>query len=399
LALASGGQARQLAFRIVAALVPFAVTSPGAVGGWAEACVARIGACPPELRGAVIAASAYAAFFAGDFPLAQRRAEEALRDPASTDPLSLGIVRGVLSQICALTGQPERGARIAREARQDAADQGIEILAGSLLAMEALAWTSAGDYAAARRPAVEAVEVARRIRNPAASSVAFYVAAAAIWPDEPQTALVLIEESLALARAGAFDAQLGVALTVAGVIRARTGDLPGALAALQEAIAEQYSDGNRLALGATFRLAAVMLARLGEAEPAAVLSGAFSAHFPTSLAAGSKEWQTAIDEAQSLARNALGEAAYSAALGRGTAMDEDEVVGYALGEVRRVAALLAGPGAQAPESSPGPGAAEPPGMTVLPGKATYRSTAGAVRHHDHPSQPAGGDHPPAGQAA
>jgi hypothetical protein len=50
-----------------------------------------------------------------------------------------------------------------------------------------------------------------------------------------------------------------------------------------------------------------------------------------------------IREAQSLARHALGEAAYNAALGRGTAMDDDQVVGYAQGEVRRVAALLAGP--------------------------------------------------------
>jgi hypothetical protein len=60
-----------------------------------------------------------------------------------------------------------------------------------------------------------------------------------------------------------------------------------------------------------------------------------------------------IREAQSLARRALGEAAHSAALGRGAAMDDDEVVGYALGEVRRVADLWAEPGPQAPEPPPG----------------------------------------------
>ena len=61
-----------------------------------------------------------------------------------------------------------------------------------------------------------------------------------------------------------------------------------------------------------------------------------------------------IGEAQSLARHALGEAAYSALLGRGAAMDEDEVVGYAQGELRRLAARLAEPGAQAPQSRPRP---------------------------------------------
>ena len=82
-ALSSGDQARPLAFRIVAALVVFAITSPGTVGGWAEACLAQISECPPELRGMVIAAAGWSAFWVGDLPLAQRRAEDALRDRGS----------------------------------------------------------------------------------------------------------------------------------------------------------------------------------------------------------------------------------------------------------------------------------------------------------------------------
>jgi hypothetical protein len=167
---------------------------------------------------------------------------------------------------------------------------------------------------------MEAVEVARRVRNPGVSANACYAAAAAIWRDEPQAALALIEDSLALTRAGAFDPGLGFSLALAAVIRARNGDLPGALAAL------------------------------GEAGPAAVLAGAVSAHFQPSISSVPEEERIAIDEAQALARDALGETAYSAALGRGAAMDDDQVVEYALGEFRRVAALLAEPGTQAPES-------------------------------------------------
>ena len=352
-ALAEGGQDRPLAFGIVAALAALAVTSPSTVGGWAEACAAQIGACPPELRGMVIAAAAWSALWAGDLPLARRRAEEALRDPASSDPISLGLLRGMLAESYTLTGEPERGASIAREARQQAADQGIEILVGSLLAAEAMAWTAAGDYAAARRPAMEAVEVARRVQNPALSAIAFTTAAAAIWPSDPQTALTLIEDSLALTRAGACDPFLDSALTWAGFIRARTGDLPGALAVLQEAMAQQHADGNRLGLVMTLQFAAVALARLGEAEPAAVLSGAFSAHFPPDISPVHEDQKMGIGEAQSLARRALGGAAYGAALARGAAMDDDEVAGYAQGEFRRLAALRAEPGAQAPEPPPG----------------------------------------------
>jgi len=80
--------------------------------------------------------------------------------------------------------------------------------------------------------------VARKVQNPGLSAWAFCTAAGAIWPGDPQTALRLIEDSLALTRARAFDPVLGLALTWAGFIRARTGDLPGAAAALQEAMAQ-----------------------------------------------------------------------------------------------------------------------------------------------------------------
>jgi predicted ATPase/class 3 adenylate cyclase len=353
-ALTSGDQARPVAFRIVAALFGFGIISPSAVGGWAEACAAQIGECPPELRGMVLAAAAWSAFFAGDLPLAQRRAEDVLHDPASSDPVSLAMLRLVLAQAYALTGQPERGASIAREGRQEAAELGIEIFVGNFLAAEATAWTAAGDYAAARSPAMEAVEVARRVQNPGLSAWAFCTAAGAIWPGDPQTALTLIEDSLALARAGAFDPALDGALTWAGFIRAHNGDLPGALAALQEAMAQQHADGNRLLLNMTLQIAAVVLARLGEAEPAAVLSAAFSAHFLPGISAVHQDVTMGIEEAQSLARHALGEAAYNAALARGAAMDEDELVEYALGQYRRLADMRAEPGAPAPESPPGP---------------------------------------------
>ena len=336
-AMTSGDRARGLGFRIVAGLANLAISSPSTVGVWAEAGVAQIGACPPEWRVTVLAAAAFAALFTGDLPLAQRRAEEALREPAADDPFSLAMPRCVLAQTCSLGGQPERGASIAREARQEAAERGIVVLVAVLLAVEAMAWTAAGDQVAARRSAMEAVEVARRVGNPGTSAMAFYTAAAAIWLGEPQTALTLIEDSLALTRAGAFDPILGFSLSLAVAIRARNGDLPGALTMLDEATVQQHGDGNRLALGVTFQRAGVVLARLGEAGPAAVLAGAVPVHFPASIFAIHEDERPQIEEAQSLARHALGEAAYSAALGRGAAMDEDEVADYALREFRRLA--------------------------------------------------------------
>jgi hypothetical protein len=198
--------------------------------------------------------------------------------------------------------------------------------------MEAMAWDAAGNHAAARRPAMEAVEVARRVRNPALSAMAFYAAAAAVWVEDPKSALTFVEDSLALTRAGAFDSILGFALSLAAAIRIRNGDLPGALAVLQEATAQEHGDGNRLGLGVTLQRGALVLARLGEPEPAAILVGAVSAHFAVTNA----NERLDIDETQVLARRALGAADYNAALRRGAAMDDDQVVAYAFGELQRL---------------------------------------------------------------
>ena len=180
------------------ALSACAARSPVIARGWAEACLTRLEACPPELRAPVLAAAAYNAFLADDFPLAQRLAEQALAEPAPGDPLTSGSIRTSLATIYTCTGQPERGIGLAREVRQEAADRGIEVNVGFSLATEAMAWTRAGDFAAARPPAMEAVEIARRVRNPSLSAYASCVAAAAIWRSEPQAALPLIEDSLTL---------------------------------------------------------------------------------------------------------------------------------------------------------------------------------------------------------
>jgi hypothetical protein len=339
--------------------------SPVITRGWAEACLTRLDACPPELRAPVLAAAAWNAFVADDYPLTRRLAGQVLAEPASGDPVTSGTIRAVLASIFMYTGQPERAVGVAREAREEAADRGIEWWVGWSLALEALAWWRAGDYAAARPPAMEAVEIARRVRNPALSAYGSVAAAQVIWHSEPSAAQVLIEDSVALTRAGAADTVRGNALVLAAVIGARNGDLPGALAALQEAVVQHHADGSRVLLGLALRVAAGMLARLGEAGPAAVLSGALAAQFAASVSASIENDRMAASKTQALAQHTLGETSYSAAAGRGAAMDDDEVVQYAVGELRRVAALLAQPGASASHPPPGP-VSGLPGTTTVP---------------------------------
>ncbi len=352
--MASGEPARQLSYRIVAALAFSALSTRLAVGAWAERLLAQVSTCPPGQRATIIGAAAWSAFWAGDIPLVQRRCEDALREPASSDPNGFGLAQTGLSRAYALRGQPERGARIASEGRQEAAKQGSDVYVGCFLAMEAMCWTNGGNGVAARRAAMEAVEVARRVRNPLLSATACYAAAQAVWLKEPQAASTLIEDSLALTRAGAIDSIHGLALSLAGAIRARTGDLPGALAVLHEAAEQEQSDGNRIGLGLTLQRGAGVLARLGEHEPAATLAGAVTAHFLVRAGNIHAQEQAEIDTAQSLARRALGDAAYEAALRRGAAMDDHEIADYALSQFRRAGRLLAESGTPQAPQAPSP---------------------------------------------
>jgi hypothetical protein len=84
-----------------------------------------------------------------------------------------------------------------------------------------------------------------------------------------------------------------------------------------------------------------------------VLAGADSARFALAVVAIYPDERLGLDQAQITARRALGEGAYSSALERGAAMDDNEVTEYALGQFRRLATLIGKPGGQDPESPPG----------------------------------------------
>jgi non-specific serine/threonine protein kinase len=164
-ALARGGHDPRLAFRIVTALLALEELAPVIIRGWADACLTRLDACPPELRAPVLTAAAFSAITAADVPLARRLAEQALAEPAPGDPLTSWWTRAGIATIYENT-QPERGVSLACELREEAAERGIEYQVGYSLTIEAGSLNLAGDHAAARQPAMEAVEIARRIRNP-----------------------------------------------------------------------------------------------------------------------------------------------------------------------------------------------------------------------------------------
>ena len=173
-ALTSGGQARPLAFRIVAALATLAFISPGTSHGCAEACAAQFGACPPELRAPVLAAATEA--HSPPRPsLARRRGETACetrrrrsaqpRAAASAARLDLHVDRAARTRGqhrprgppgCRGTGQ-----RVFRRIFAGHGGEGLD---------------QRRRLRGVRQPAMEAVEVARRVQTLACRR------GPAVWP-------------------------------------------------------------------------------------------------------------------------------------------------------------------------------------------------------------------------
>ena len=366
-ALASGGQAPRLAFRIVTALVRLrrhiARDHPRlgrSLPHPARRVPARVARTGPRRSGVerVLRRRLSAGAAAGRAGPGENR-HPAIRSAS-------GCCELLLALICTFTGQPERGASIAREARQEAAERGIEVLVGVL--------AGRGGDGLDRRRRLRGGAAARdgggrdspQGPNPALSAFAFLAAAAAIWRSEPQAALAAHRgqpgpdprRSLRPRSRHRLDAgwrHPGPERRPARSAGRAAGSDGAAPRRRQPAVARRHAPGRRR-----------VLARLGEAEPAAVLSGAFAAHFPASISAVHQDERMAIGETQALARPTRSArpptAPRSAGAPRWTKTRSSGTRWASSGGSPRCSQQ---PGAPAPEAPPGP-ASGPQATTTDP---------------------------------
>jgi hypothetical protein len=108
----------------------------------------------------------------------------------------------------------------------------------------------------------------------------------------------------------------GVALNAAVALRGRRGPPDQALALFREAIAHWRATGNRALIVTTLRNLVVLLARIGQDEPAAVLAATLEHTAPAKTYGAEAE---RIATALATARQRLGDAAYAHAWDTGGA--------------------------------------------------------------------------------
>ena len=176
---------------------------------------------------------------------------------------------------------------------------------------------------------------ARRLGNPTAIANSLHSMGWALRREDPEAALANFEESVALLRIG-NDNLLDSALGMIAHLRARQGDLAGALSALREATEHSERTGDRPQMVATVGFGSLILARAGSLEPAAVLAGVVVDGPLAALNNFPGAPRSHADRALSGLGAALGEREYRAAAARGAAMSYQEVLQFMRAEIDRL---------------------------------------------------------------
>ena len=329
-----------LAVRIAAALAPYAVyESAGDVAALVEAAVGRARMSAPGPRAAVLGAAAFAAFQnRGDVARAEELATEALRDGLTPDCPDPGSAYGALIMALTWTGRAAEGQARFVEARAAFARIGAgDHFDAWILQTAAAVGAMTGDIDTARAHALEALRLAEGVGNPSALTAAQWAASLTMARDQPDRALELADEAIALVRAGASGAVLGHVLAIRAQLRVPGGDPTGAVADLREAVECSRDKGDRVMLVVALDRGLVVFGRLGATDAVAVLSGVVAGGGP--LAAISTLPRLERDDRAALiehARAELGPEASDAASERGAAMSVDDVVDYVLSALDRL---------------------------------------------------------------
>ena len=143
---------------------------------------------------------------------------------------------------------------------------------------------------------------------------------------EPDAAAPLLDESIALVRAGANSVIYPIMLAVRALVDARNGDDNAAYAALNEAIICAHDNGDLPGLVTALDYGIQVWARFGAHDVAATIGGVVSGPYGAFGSLPSYEIPHR-EQALQQARTALGDGVYQEATARGAAMSLDELVG------------------------------------------------------------------------
>jgi predicted ATPase/class 3 adenylate cyclase len=277
---------------------------------------------------AALGVTAAIAWAQADQDLAARRCDEALAAERrlGTEPsILIWLVRG---NVALAQGHADEAREHARRAVELSRARGEPAWLAWSLSLFALTHAMQGDAVNALPAAEEVITLTHRMSNPHIVENALAMAAFALGDSDPERALALAREALALARMGANSPSWAIA----GDLAARRGRYEEALQYMAKAIDTFHWLGNRTALATVIGRVGDLLADT-DPEAAAVLQGAGDAlapgyaHAPHSLEA--RHHAIAIEDAS------LGGACRRELHDQGASMTDDEAATYAQAAITR----------------------------------------------------------------
>jgi hypothetical protein len=179
---------------------------------------------------------------------------------------------------------------------------------------------------------VSAVEISRRLGNPSTLGIGLYACALASWQSDPTAAQAALEEQVQIMHGG-FVLVRGLALLAQ--LRALSGNLPAAIATLNESLERVSINGDRPAMATCLARGAVVMTALGEPDTAGVFLGAVTDGVFARMNALPPNEIPDHEELVATVRSQLGDERYSAATGRGAAMTYEQITTFALAGVKR----------------------------------------------------------------
>jgi tetratricopeptide (TPR) repeat protein len=294
-----------------------------------DAVLALPGAAEHPKYPAALLVAANNALAQGDLELARRRcddvlaAQEHLRTPPS---IGLPLLRALIAMV---QGRTDDGVEYSGQALEMARARDEPAWLVLALARSAMVRTLAGDVVRARVDAEEILALRHRLADTSAVQAALANAAWALRDSEPERALALILQSIAVAGPREHPT---TAWVLAGDIAAYKGQRREALAYFDKAIESTAWLGIRPLARSVLSLVASLLAD-DDPQTAAMLFGAADALAPAM--AHTDHNITIRDHATATLTTALGEARRAELYAQGTTMTDADAADYAHAAIER----------------------------------------------------------------
>jgi predicted ATPase/class 3 adenylate cyclase len=294
-----------------------------------DAVLALPGAAEHTKYPAALLVAANCALAQGDLDLARRRCTDALaaQEHLKAAP-SIGLP--LLRALIALNqGHTDEGVEYSGQALEMARTRDEPVWLALALARSANVHALAGDVNRARADAEEILALRHRLANTRAVQHAVVTAAWALRDSEPERALALIRQTVAVAAPGEYP---GVGWVSAGDIAAYNGQRREALAYFDQAIESSAWLGIRPLVGGIFSLVAALLAD-DDPEAAAVLFGAADALAPAM--AHTNHNRKIREQATATLTQTLGESRRAQLHAQGATMNDADATDYAYAAIKR----------------------------------------------------------------